>query len=754
MTRRLWSSFAAASLAVGALVLSVSPVGATSRIADAATATPEASSAGSGPVAQGSVEQVAVVGAPANTAARLLNHAGTAVANKRTDRTGALLFRQVPPGDGYVVDVGGTRTAPVAVTAVDATPPTASYAAQTINDGYGYLRTRDGTLLSINVHLPGPAAAGPYPTVVEYSGYDPSNPDGQAPASTVARLFGFATVGVNVRGTGCSGGAWDYFEPLQSLDGYDAIETIAAQPWVAHHAVGMVGVSYPGITQLFVAGTRPPDLAAITPLSAIDDTRNTVYPGGIFNDGFAKQWAKDRSADARPSASKWTRERIADGDTTCEANQALRLQAPRVSERLPDYEFAPVTPPTTPTSVTDGSAAPAPTAFASKIAVPVFLAGSWQDEETGPTFVHLLNALPAGIPVKAVVQNGIHADSLSPEIVPRWLEFLDFYVAREVPHITASQRLLAGVLLSSLYDDNITIPEDRFDPDASFASQLARYESEPKVWARFDVGAGTKQGAPVAGFDTNVSAWPPANTEATTWYFGDDGTLATKPSDRTTSASYQYDPTAFPRTLATSTSSGDQSALGDAPDYVWRALPKGKALVFDTPPLTSDTVMLGPGSVDLWLRSNVNDVDLEVTVSEVRPDGEETYVQSGWMRASRRTLDPHRSTALEPVPTYLAADVTRLPAKRAALVRVPISPFGHAFREGSQVRITVQAPGGNRPAWAFDALTYKKPVTNRVTLGGRQASKVVLPVLPGVQVPTPLPACGTLRGQPCRPAES
>ena len=35
-----------------------------------------------------------------------------------------------------------------------------------------------------------------------------------------------------MRGTGCSGGAFDFFEPLQNLDGYDVIETVARQPWV------------------------------------------------------------------------------------------------------------------------------------------------------------------------------------------------------------------------------------------------------------------------------------------------------------------------------------------------------------------------------------------------------------------------------------------------------------------------------------------------------------------------------------------
>ena len=252
---------------------------------------------------QPSVEQVAVTGASAGATAVLRAADGRKVASRPIDAAGSVLFRAVGPGAGYVVSVGSARAAPVTVTSPTDTPPASLYTGQHLGPGYGYLTTRDGTKLSINITLPGPAGEGPYPTVVEYSGYDPSNPGATQPASRIAQLLGFATVGVNLRGTGCSGGAYDYFEELQSLDGYDVVETIAAQPWVAHGTVGMVGISFPGITQLFVAATRPPHLAAITPLSVLDDTYATLYPGGIFNDGFALGWAKDRQADARPSTS-------------------------------------------------------------------------------------------------------------------------------------------------------------------------------------------------------------------------------------------------------------------------------------------------------------------------------------------------------------------------------------------------------------------------------------------------------------------
>ncbi len=118
------------------------------------------------------------------------------------------------------------------------------------------MTTRDGTSLAVDVRLPGPADKGPYPTLVEYSGYGYANPAGaESGISQIMNLLGYAVVDVNMRGTGCSGGAFDYFERLQSLDGYDVVETAARQPWVLHNRVGMVGVSYGGISQLFVGAT-------------------------------------------------------------------------------------------------------------------------------------------------------------------------------------------------------------------------------------------------------------------------------------------------------------------------------------------------------------------------------------------------------------------------------------------------------------------------------------------------------------------
>jgi len=73
------------------------------------------------------------------------------------------------------------------------------------------------------------------------------------------------------------------------------------------------------------------------------------------------------------------------------------------------------------------------------------------------------------------------------------------------------------------------------------------------------------------------------------------------------------------------------------------------------------------------------------------------------------------------------------------------------FRAGSRIKVQVDAPGGTRPRWKFDALPAKGNAKVRIAQGGEHASRVVLPVVdPGVPLPRAFPPCPSLRAQPCR----
>ncbi len=84
---------------------------------------------------QGSVEQVAVTGAAPGTAAELHDAKGRVVAKGTTDAQGALLFREVTPGSGYMVTAAGATSAPVTVTSTTAVPPRSLYTSQQLSDG-------------------------------------------------------------------------------------------------------------------------------------------------------------------------------------------------------------------------------------------------------------------------------------------------------------------------------------------------------------------------------------------------------------------------------------------------------------------------------------------------------------------------------------------------------------------------------------------------------------------------------------------
>jgi len=774
--RTVWRGGLTVALAVGLVAPAAGPTGATPSAVPGSPAAvgsdPVAgAAAAAGPEAHGSVEQVYVIGAPVGADLTLSDATGASVQTATADRLGGYLFHQVAPGTGYRVTVAddGAQSrdlGPLTVTAPADVPPPSLYTGQTLRAqapgqpaeaSYGYITTRDGTELSASISLPGPVAGGPYPTLIEYSGYDPSNPNaGQPVVKILAQLLGYAYVGVNIRGTGCSGGAFDFFETLQGLDGYDVVETVAAQPWAGR--IGMAGISYPGISQLFVARTRPPHLSAITPLSVIDDTfRGTLYPGGIFNDGFALGWATDRVEQNRwpdPVGNGWAVDRIDAGDGQCAYDMLLRGQNREFLQQIVDNQYFP---PVGSSLYPPGGEALAPASFAGEIDVPTFIAGAWQDEQTGghwPDMVAGFTSVPAGA-LKVTAQNGTHADALDPEILSRMIEFLDFYVARRIPSIPPAVRFAAPLIYQTVTGvAGVQLPPDRFGGYTDFGAALAAYQAEPPVRILWENGArpGSPAGAPEPVGETAFSQWPPAAAVPTPWYLRPDGRLDPRPPELADGEprgvdSYRYDPSARPRADFAGSSSGIW--LADPP-YDWTPLVDGKALSYVSEPLAHDTAMAGTGSVDLWLRSTAADTDLQVTLTEVRPDGRERYVQNGWLRASHRKLDAARSTELRPVHTHLEADAAPLPAGELVPVRVEIFPFGHVFRAGTRIRLSIEAPGGDRPLWTFKALQPTEPVTDSVAHTTGMPSRVVLPVVPGVELGGGLAPCPSLRAQPCR----
>lgn len=630
---------------------------------------------------RGSVEQIHVIHAPPGARVEIrgpgaFHHEAT------TDRLGGLIARNVPPGEGYSVRIDGVApfTRRVRVLDRDEHPAAEFYRRQNLPPTAGYVQTRDGTLVAYRVKLPDAAryGQGPYDLIITYSGYQPSIDTDQTWQDHPFEAFtaeGYAVVGVNMRGSGPSGGAFDLLEPLTWLDGYDLIEAFSAQPWVEDVALG--DQSWPGLTQLFVASTQPPSLDAIVPGAVVGDFyRDVFYPGGIRNDGFGKIWASGRDAEnAYPSSHAAVRKRIAE-DPIAAANQGLRAQNQNLVDAIAAHRFYDEYWQTRNAEHLVGN-----------IRVPVLQIVSWQDVQCGGRPAMLMERFGPDVPARFIGTNGFHT-YYNGDVWAEILRFLDVYL-REGDRAAYEAEDPVLILLEK---NDQGIARARFTlPSLMAAGQGRVYQLSADLAA--DEGRGD-------------------------------------------ASTFTYDPSAYKglRDLAWDPTQQDQVA-------------------FTSSALEKNVLMTGPGSADLWIITQAGDVDLQVSLTELRPDGKQMLVQSGWLRASHGALDESQSSQLRPRQLHTAEDRAELTAGRPTFIRIELFPFAHLFRAGSRIRISIAGPGGGGNFWPWDLDFVPGGFDVTVLHNADHTSRVVLPVIevPGFQAPPGLAPCDQVTAQPCWP---
>lgn len=557
----------------------------------------------------------------------------------------------------------------------------------------GFIPMSDGARLEYTVDLP--AGHGRFPVAMVYDGYcEGVGPLACNDVTSAHRLLaaGFAVLGVSVRGTSCSTGTFDAFTRQESRDGAAAVEWAARQRWSNGH-VGMFGDSFPGITQVGVAALHPPHLDAIAPFQVTTDLyRDVAYPGGMANIGFGAFWAGlDQPLNSYKSGLGQT---VKPGNAGCAQSLVSALAAE------PGHNVA-----------LQGLLHPydgawwherRPGAKAATIAIPTFGCYTWQDDEVssrGSSYLSRLDPKRTWV----VASNGYHGmcELSSPAITDELVRFFNRFVkgasngfVRHTPHIqlwheTTTNRATGNV--------------------ASWVTHFASYRSMPV--------------RPLA------------------LYFRSHGGLAltpprhARPPDR-----YAYPGPA----LGT-----ENGVVFGQRGLLWNAKePPGASLAYTTPRLRRDAEFFGSGSANVWLSSSAPDTDLQITLTDVRPDGQEVYVGRGWLRASRRALDKARSTRLAPYQIDRADAVRSLVPGRPTRMRVQLYPFDYVFRKGSRLRLWIDAPTGLTGGWSLDFVN--PPAVNSVYADAHHPSALVLGHLEGGHAKRPRAKCDTVLNQPCR----
>jgi len=452
---------------------------------------------------------------------------------------------------------------------------------------------------------------------------------------------------------------------------------------------------------LYVAAERPRGLVAIAPSGWTGNFYDAVYPGGIYDDVFPNLFDADQLQGSLANEEN----AASNQDARCEVNFG-QDQAGRVPGEGggPPLDYVAVQAPLHP--YTDNQwtnlmwelkdAIP-------NIQVPVLTLNSYQDQiasGTGIDYYSLLDPRRSWF----ILTNGWHAiGDNSNTWVAETVAYLDHFVAGA---------------------DN-------------------GWQNTPKVQTWHETGINSSNDVEPR-WTTSEPSWPPRTSARALYLSAGDMLSHRLPASSQAPDSYRYPMPAG--------SMGDPQGMTVSPSApssnLWaEPVPSGGNVTYTTPPLSRDVDIVGPSSLNLWLSSTASNTDVQVTISEVRPDGQEQYIQRGWLRMSERKLGPG-STATWPRPTYLKADVQPLVPGAPTYARIPIYPLEHIFRAGSSIRISIEAPTGITGDFGF--LFNPTPAINTVWHDPGHLSEWVFNTLPIATPVPPLPACGSVLEEPCR----
>jgi putative CocE/NonD family hydrolase len=437
---------------------------------------------------------------------------------------------------------------------------------------------------------------------------------------------GYAFCRIDVRGTGSSGGvALDEYTETETLDGYDAVEWLAAQPW-CDGAVGMWGISYGAFTSIQVAKLRPPHLRAIVPVMGTDDRylSDVHYIGGCVTASELSQYAVSQvGMNAMPPdpafrGATWREEWLA----------RLEATPPWLIEWLRQQHDGPYW--------RAGSLAPDYDA----IEAAILNVGGWMDSYVDAA---LRMQAACAAPSRTIVGNWIHdlPDVATPgpnlDDLHELVRFFDRWL-KEIPNGADEEPAITW-----------------------FEREYAEPEPFPAVWP---------------GRWRAASAYPHPSTRVTEWLF-DDGSMPlvgrlTPDSGRDRAAGidrYVHRPTIGTRAALSWGAGGPPNGLG-------RDLRPDESLgpTYTSEPLETALEILGVPEVVLHLSVTAPVATAVVRLTDVAPDGTSAQVTAGILNLTHRRSHV-APEALEP--------------GRVEELRVVMRPTGYRFLPGHRIRVSV-----------------------------------------------------------------
>ena len=510
----------------------------------------------------------------------------------------------------------------------------------------------------------------------------------------------------------------------------------------------MMGISYGGISQLFVGATARRASRRSRRCRSSTTRRRRCTRAGSSTRASRSSWAKDRVHDARPASrtggQPWALERIRKGDRTCKANQVLHAEAVDLLAKLRRNSFYDP-------KVADPLA---PRTFVHRITSPVFLACQWTDEQTGGHCPTLAAALH-GHHAQVVHVHERHAHRLARPGDVQPLVRLPVAV-RRAPRARGWRRRCGAapvVYKAAMGVDGVTLPDDPIQEQPTSPPRWPRSRRCRRCASCSRTAPAARPARPYPAFERSFASFPvPGTQRALVVPRAPAARSPTRRGRRRAPSTFTWDPTARPADEL-----HRQHRRG--PNGLWTATPllpldaatrPAPPLSYVTAPLGADTAVIGAGALEAWIR---------VVGARRRPPGHGLRGparRQGDLRAER--LAARQRAQAGPAKQHPAragaracarADAAPLPRGPLAKVTIPLYYQGHVYRAGlADPRDDRARPAATSPSGRSASRGRDRHRARRARARADMPSRLVLPVVPGVDGAD---AAAALPG-PARPA--
>lgn len=586
-------------------------------------------------------------------------------------------------------------TANAAAQWVDYNPPATYPGVKTLP--MQFITMPDGTQLATYVTLPadasGQAVTTPLPTVLIQTAYNGGSAGMAVSALGGADPYivehGYATVVVDVRGTGQSSGNWEAFGADEQSDYGHVVDWVTQQPF-SNGVIGVYGVSYLGITAIITAAQDHPAVKAAFPIVPIGDGyRDIVFTGGQVNPTFMPLWLVlvTGLGVANPC--------VLTDPTACLPTVTMHILSALTKFQVPTLLNALLGSPGT---IYDGDfwATRSPLENDGKVNVPTFIVGGLHDlfQRSEP-----------------MTYEAIKNQAVTKLLIGPWTH-------------------LQAALGDGLPEDGVPLLDH---------IELQWFDQYLKG---MDVGADRLPNVTqyVAGYGHYVTAvdWPNPQAQAERLYLQPDRTLASAaPTGSATPLMFPALPLEGLCSISGSQWTAGILGYTGLPCFSYDTVADAATTVnFELPAPSGGLYLNGPIEADLWISSNARDAQLSVRVDDVGPDGRAKAITNGIQIASQRAVDDSRSRTLDgqriqPWHPYTQASAQPLTPGTPTEVAVEIFSTSAWLAPGHTLRIAVGAsdlPQGLPPLPTL--LNTLGSATTSLYTDAAHPSSVVLPVVP------------------------